>query len=123
MAELAPDTGSDSTNIGDGWVEVRATFPDRVIICHYHDRTEDEWEYRYSWDGETVTLGDRAAVKIVETVQRDTDAAAESPAEDAPASETDVEHKSIADLIIDGATTDLLTGRELVENAILRAST
>lgn len=60
----------------EDWVNIRATFDDHAIACHYpggiqgHSNRQ-EWEIPYTIIGDEVTLGEPKPVKIVEQVEPD----------------------------------------------------
>lgn len=69
-----------------GWVDVRGTFPDRVVACVYGaGQPSQDYEIPYTMDGDdNVTLGTPVPVKVTEVVEPDPDAAqadAEYPTE------------------------------------------
>lgn len=78
------------------WISVRATFDDRVVVCHYGkggmSGERQEWEFPYTIVGDQVTLGEGRPVKVVESVVGDT-ATEDSPE---PPDEDDMEHKGEA---------------------------
>ena len=123
---------------GDGEVDyygyVVATFDDRVVYCRHEGGVRQEYEAPYTFADGEATIGEATPVKVVESVEPDTEPV---NVDELPADETDVEYKDskaaeeteeskrdpIGDALIDpdGDVAGYISPSEIVSSRAMRA--